>query len=140
MSIAERADHVGVHLTGCDHETALAVFAVLQAAFEDPTAAERPADRAGSGAGAGTGTGAGTGAEGNITATVWSATVAAGVPAARHSTAPPPLVGPVTVELYGDADPVRHVREELERAFVVEHLGTVPGEHELETRLRLTAR
>ncbi|RSS80028.1 hypothetical protein [Streptomyces sp. WAC06614] len=128
MSIAERADHVGIHLTGCDHETALAVFAVLQAAFEDPTAEEPPVqpDR--------------TGPEGAITATVWSATVAAGVPAARHGTEPPTLVSPVTVELYGDADPVRHVREELERHFAVEHLGTVPGEHELEARFRLTAR
>ncbi|MBW5482745.1 hypothetical protein [Streptomyces bambusae] len=126
MSIAESADHVGLYLTGCDHDTAQAVFAALQTAFQD--------------SGEGRGAPPGQAAEAASGTTVWSSTLDARTRTGSRSSSAPPLPGPVSIDLHGAADPVRHVREELEHLFSVEDLGTVPGEHELEVRLRLTAR
>ncbi|MEU7137366.1 hypothetical protein [Streptomyces sp. NPDC046261] len=126
MSGAESADHVSVHLTGCGHEDAHAVFGALEAAFPEGTGPARSETRAAA-------PGAGP--------TVWCMVVDA-----RTRTAPDPEAVPaqpvtaVTADLFGAADPVRQVREELAAVFGVESLGTVPGEHELEVRLRLTAR
>ncbi|QES51714.1 hypothetical protein DEJ50_31555 [Streptomyces venezuelae] len=126
MTVEESAHQVSVHLSDCEHETADTVLDVLRAAFSEVLAPER----AGQGAG-------GTGA---VQATVWSMAVDARS-RRDHGTEPAAHLGsPVTAELYGSADPIRLVRQELQKAFVVEHLGTVPGEHEMESRLRLTNR
>ncbi|MFG2296020.1 hypothetical protein [Streptomyces sp. NPDC048603] len=123
MTAGESTDHVSLHLSDCDHETAEVVFDALRHSFSDVSAPGGTV-RATSGGSA---------------ATVWSLTVDAS--ARKDSdTAPAALDSPVTAELYGPAEQVRLVREELERAFAVQDLGTVPGEHEVETRLRLTAR
>ncbi len=124
MSVADREDdQVSVHLTDCDREAAGAVFAVLEAAFPDPEAPARPTEQA----------------PGAAAATVWSRTVNVGHRSGRGASAAGSGSG-ATAALHGAADPVRQVREELERVFEAEHLGTVPGEHELEVRVRLTAR
>ncbi|MEU4211029.1 hypothetical protein AB0F13_13715 [Streptomyces sp. NPDC026206] len=126
MSGAESADHVSVHLTGCGHEDARAVFAALEAAFPEGTGLARSEARAAA-------PGAGP--------TIWSMVVDARTRSPREEgAARTQPVTTVTADLFGAADPVRQVREELESAFGVESLGTVPGEHELEVRLRLTSR
>ncbi|MEV7612581.1 hypothetical protein [Streptomyces sp. NPDC089799] len=123
MTAEDSTDHVSLHLSDCDHETAEVVFDALRASFSDVSAPGGTVRAAGGGA----------------AATVWSLTVDA---SARTGSDPAPaeLGSPVTAELYGSADQVRRVREELERAFVTQDLGTVPGEHEVESRLRLTGR
>ncbi|WP_037606251.1 hypothetical protein [Streptacidiphilus rugosus] len=50
---------------------------------------------------------------------------------------PAALSGQVDVDLIGPADGVRHVRGLLASTFEVKDRGTVPGEHEVELRLRL---
>ncbi|MFI9306846.1 hypothetical protein [Streptomyces triculaminicus] len=125
MSGAESADHVSVHLTGCADDDAGVVFGVLEEAFPEgtgpPSAESRPAR------------------PGAAAPTVWCLVVDA-------RTRRPPraagqaLGGAVTVDLFGAADPVRQVKEELAEAFAIEDQGTIPGEHELEARLRLTSR
>lgn len=126
MSGAESADHVSVHLTGCGHEDARAVFAALEAAFPEGTGPARSETRAAA-------PGAGP--------TIWSMVVDARTrtPQGPEAVRAQPVMA-VTADLFGAADPVRQVREELTAAFGVESLGTVPGEHELEVRLRLTGR
>ncbi|MEU1309254.1 hypothetical protein ABZ419_10220 [Streptomyces cinnamoneus] len=128
MSGAESADHVSVHLTGCGHEDARAVFAALETAFPEGTGPARSETRAAA-------PGAGP--------TIWCMVVDARTRSPQDAGAAAVRTQPVTtvaVDLFGAADPVRQVREELEAVFGVELLGTVPGEHELETRLRLTSR
>ncbi|MFI1973201.1 hypothetical protein BLA24_05165 [Streptomyces cinnamoneus] len=120
MSGPDTADHVSVHLTSCGHDDATAVFEALESAF--PSGSKVRAVDTGAGA-----------------PTVWSTVVDARTRVAPGTTVPSPLGGAVTVDLFGAADPVRQVREELAAAFGVEDHGTVPGEHELETRLVLTA-
>ncbi|MEV6668659.1 hypothetical protein [Streptomyces sp. NPDC051162] len=122
MSGAESADHVSVHLTGCGHQDAGAVFRALEAAF--PEGAGPPRSE--------------TNAAGPEHPMVWCMVVDARTRRAPAKAAPVPLSGPVDVGLFGAADPVRQVGEELAMAFTVESRGTVPGEHELEVRLRLT--
>ncbi|MEU5048850.1 hypothetical protein [Streptomyces sp. NPDC021096] len=124
MSGAESADHVSVHLTGCGHEDAHAVFAALEAAFPEGTGPARSETRAAA-------PGAGP--------TIWSMVVDARTRNPQPEAVRTQPVMAVTADLFGAADPVRQVREELAAAFGVESLGTVPGEHELEVRLRLTA-
>ncbi|GHF65298.1 hypothetical protein GCM10010218_53460 [Streptomyces mashuensis] len=124
MSGPESAHHVSVHLTGCAHQDASVVFGALETAFPEgagPVRSETRADEAGTG---------------NM---IWCAVVDSRT-RTRRPAAPSPLTGTVTVDLFGAADPVRQVQEELGEAFAVEPLGTVPGEHELEVRLRLTGR
>ncbi|MQS09979.1 hypothetical protein FNX48_023265 [Streptomyces sp. IF17] len=74
---------------------------------------------------------------------VWSLMVdtGGGGPVASRAPEGPPGPGE-TVEavLYGTAPPVRQVRKVLESAFSAEERGTVPGEHEVEVRLRLSGR
>ncbi|MFD8995492.1 hypothetical protein [Streptomyces abikoensis] len=121
MSGLETADHVSVHLTGCAKEDANTVFGALEAAFPEVAepGAKGPteADKGG--------------------ATVWCMVVDARTRATPRAVAPARLGSPVTVDLFGAADPVRQVREELGVVFGVEDHGTVPGEHELEVRLQL---
>ncbi|MER5928915.1 hypothetical protein [Streptomyces sp. NPDC002054] len=124
MTVEESAHQVSVHLSDCAHETADTVLDVLRAAFSEVVAAERT----------------GQGSTAATPATVWSMAVDARSRREEHGPAPAHLGSPVTAELYGSADPIRLVRQELQKAFVVEHLGTVPGEHEMESRLRLTNR
>ncbi|MEH6379489.1 hypothetical protein V7793_34895 [Streptomyces sp. KLMMK] len=122
----ESADHVSVHLTDCGHQDAGAVFGVLEAVFPEagPPRGE---------------TGPGTPGAGPM---IWCMSVdtrtRTGADAVQaEGTA---LSGAVTADLFGAADPVRQVKEELERAFAVEHRGHVSGEHEMELRLRLATR
>ncbi|MEU3752041.1 hypothetical protein AB0H17_04640 [Streptomyces olivoreticuli] len=123
MSGPESADHVSVHLTGCGHQDAGAVFRALEAAF--PEGAGPPRSE--------------TEAAGPEHPMVWCMVVDARTRRAPSAVATAiPLSGPVEVDLFGAADPVRQVQEELATAFAVESRGTVPGEHELEVRLRLT--
>ncbi|MBW1597505.1 hypothetical protein [Streptomyces sp. JJ38] len=115
---------VSVHLTGCGHETASAVFGALETAYPEgcdptPRAARGTAE-----------------AEHHV---VWTSTVDTETPRSGLPAVPVPLDEDVAVEIHGAADPVRRVHEVLMSAFVSEDHGTVPGEHELETRLRLTA-
>ncbi|MCD9143926.1 hypothetical protein [Streptomyces albireticuli] len=123
MSGAESADHVSIHVTDCGHQDAGAVFRALESAFpevEEPTRSEVQAA---------------TGAEHPM---VWCMVVDTRTGHAPSTATPVPLSGGVSVDLFGAADPVRKVRQELAAAFSVEDRGTVPGEHELEVRLRLT--
>ncbi|WP_171165405.1 hypothetical protein [Streptomyces sp. I05A-00742] len=126
-SATESADHVSVHLTGCGRETADAVIAALDAAFPaspgtllaekgGPVAKEAAPGKP----------------------VIWCTVVDTRARRARTDTAPVPLGTPVSVDLFGAAQPVRQVQEELAAAFGVEEHGTVPGEHELEVRLLLT--
>ncbi|MGW1072272.1 hypothetical protein [Streptomyces sp. NPDC002537] len=120
MSGPESPDHVSVHLTGCGHQDAGAVFRALEAAF--PEGAGRSE----------------TTAAGPEHPMVWCMVVDARTRRAPSEATDVPLSGTVEVDLFGAADPVRQVKEELAAAFIVENRGTVPGEHELEVRLRLT--
>ncbi|RLV01535.1 hypothetical protein CTZ27_13710 [Streptomyces griseocarneus] len=122
MSRPESPDHVSVHLTGCHHQDAGAVFRALETAF--PEGAAEPRSE--------------TAAAGPEHPMVWCMVVDARTRRTPSEAADVPLQGPVDVDLFGAADPVRQVKEELEAAFIVENRGTVPGEHELEARLRLT--
>ncbi|MFF4159285.1 hypothetical protein [Streptomyces sp. NPDC001678] len=122
MSGLETADHVSVHLTGCGQEDASTVFGALEAAFPEVSGPEEKAS-------------AGAAAKGG--ATVWCMVVDARTRATPRAVAPARLAAPVTVDLFGAADPVRQVKEELGVVFGVEDHGTVPGEHELEVRLQL---
>ncbi|MHA7959196.1 hypothetical protein ACX9I7_15705 [Streptomyces sp. L500] len=121
MSGLETADHVSVHLTGCAKEDASTVFGALEAAFPEvgEPGTKEPAEAAKGGA------------------TVWCMVVDARTRATPRAVAPARLASPVTVDLFGAADPVRQVKEELGVVFGVEDHGTVPGEHELEVRLQL---
>ncbi|GAA0469410.1 hypothetical protein ACFQ2B_14840 [Streptomyces stramineus] len=124
MSGPESADHVSVHLTGCGHQDAGAVFRALETAFPEvaePSRSDVEAARAGS--------------EHPV---VWTMVVDARTGHTPSTATPGTLSGPVDVDLFGAADPVRKVKQELAAAFTVEGLGTVPGEHEMEARLRLT--
>ncbi|GHF08726.1 hypothetical protein [Streptomyces morookaense] len=119
----ESADHVSVHLTACDHEDAGAVFRALDAAFpeqEEESRSEVPAAAAGV-----------------ADRMVWCMVVDARTRSVPSKGVAVPLSAPVSVDLFGAADPVRQVRQELAAAFDVEDQGTVPGEHELEVRLKL---
>ncbi len=130
MSGLETADHVSVHLTGCGESDANAVFGALEVAFPEVSEPEVGGKRPPTTPGA-------------ATATVWCMVVDARahlVKETKETVAAGALTGAVTVDLFGAADPVRQVTEELGAAFAVEHLGTVPGEHELEARLRLLPR
>ncbi|GAA2717122.1 MULTISPECIES: hypothetical protein [Streptomyces] len=127
MSGLETADHVSVHLSGCGTADAGVVFGALEAAF--PGGTEPDASR--SAAGQRTGEGA---------ATMWCTVVDARTRTPRGAPSAAPLTGAVVADLFGAADPVRQVEEELAAVFDVEHQGTVPGEHELEVRLRLAPR
>ncbi|MEV5377543.1 hypothetical protein B7P34_20385 [Streptosporangium nondiastaticum] len=122
----ESADHVSVHLTDCGHQDAGAVFGVLEAAF--PEAGPPRSETSPGAPGAGP--------------MIWCMTVDTrtrlGEGAAQPGKAP--LSGTVTADLFGAADPVRQVKEELERAFDAEHRGHVSGEHEMELRLKLATR
>ncbi|GAA0320382.1 hypothetical protein GCM10010302_69480 [Streptomyces polychromogenes] len=116
---------VSVLVSHCDREAAEAVLGVLAQAFPGMSPpAPAPARAAGGPA---------------ASPSIWAVTVdvrrrAPGpVPAAR----PAP---PATAELDGAADAVRRVSAVLEEAFAGERLGTVSGEHELQTALRLTSR
>ncbi|MGI5336232.1 hypothetical protein ACQEVS_01915 [Streptomyces sp. CA-181903] len=125
MTNPDSADHVSVHLTGCGRETADAVIAALDAAF--PTSPGTVvAERSG-----GRGTAPGK-------PVVWCTVVDTRARRPRTDPGPVALDAPVTVDLFGAAQPVRQVQEELAGAFGVEEHGTVPGEHELEVRLVLT--
>ncbi|MEV6735116.1 MULTISPECIES: hypothetical protein [unclassified Streptomyces] len=123
MSGSESADHVSVHLSGCEHQDAGAVFRALEAAF--PEGAEPPRSEV----------------KASTTGhpMVWSMAVDSRTRRKAGAAPADPLAGPVDVDLFGAADPVRKVKEELAAAFAVEDRGTVPGEHELEVSLRLTS-
>ncbi|MFI9201068.1 hypothetical protein [Streptomyces sp. NPDC053048] len=125
MSRPESPDHVSVHLTGCADDDAGAVFAALEEAFPEVPTPPRSESRAAH--------------PGATAPTVWCMVVDARTRRPLRITAPA-LAGAVTVDLFGAADPVRQVKEELAAAFAVEDHGTIPGEHELEARLRLTSR
>ncbi|MGK5547499.1 hypothetical protein ACSNOH_22600 [Streptomyces sp. URMC 127] len=122
----ESADHVSVHLTDCGHQDAGAVFGVLEAAF--PEAGPPRSETSPGAPGAGP--------------MIWCMTVDTRARRAAGGQPPgqAPLTGTVTADLFGAADPVRQVKEELERAFAAEHRGHVSGEHEMELRLRLATR
>ncbi|GAB3128244.1 hypothetical protein GCM10027160_53620 [Streptomyces calidiresistens] len=130
MSTVDTDDCVDVQVTDCDRETADTVFRALRRAF--PRGTEEVE-----------GTGAGSGASRGNGRVVWSLVVNTG-------SGDPDAIGPPedssglgeTVEavLYGTVPPVRRVRKALETAFATEERGTVPGEHEVEVRLRLSGR
>ncbi|MCE7079431.1 hypothetical protein [Streptomyces sp. ST2-7A] len=129
MSTADTDERVSVQVTDCGRETADAVFRVLRAAFPGATEEE---DHEGGSAGT-------TGGD----RMVWSLVVDAG----SGDPAAPPVAGDpvglgesVEAVLYGTVPPVRRVRKALETAFAAEDRGTVPGEHEVEVRLRLSGR
>ncbi|MCC3768192.1 hypothetical protein [Streptomyces sp. UNOC14_S4] len=122
MSGPESPDHVSVHLTGCRHQDAGAVFRALETAFPEGAGEPRSETKE-------------AGAEHPM---IWCMVVDARTRRAPSKATSVPLAGTVDVDLFGAADPVRQVKEELESAFIVEGRGTVPGEHELEVRLRLT--
>ncbi|MBH1937431.1 hypothetical protein I5Q34_24710 [Streptomyces sp. AV19] len=125
-SATESADHVSVHLTGCDERAADAVIAALDAAF--PAGAGAPVREA---APPGPSRAGGQ-------PVIWCTEVDTKARRAARGPSPAALGGPVTADLFGAADPVHQVKEELAAAFGVEEHGTVPGEHELEVRLVLT--
>ncbi|MBB5121398.1 hypothetical protein AF335_13665 [Streptomyces eurocidicus] len=124
MSGAESADHVSIHVTDCGHQDAGAVFRALESAFPDVTEEARSEVRAA--------------AAGEEHPMVWCMVVDTRTGHVPSTATAVPLSGGVSVDLFGAADPVRKVRQELAAAFSVEDRGTVPGEHELEVRLRLT--
>ncbi|GAA0416623.1 hypothetical protein [Streptomyces luteireticuli] len=124
-SAPESADHVSVHLTGCDERAADAVIAALDAAFPaGPSAPVREAAPPGPPKDRGK-------------PVIWCTVVDTRARRAGQEPSPVALGGPVTADLFGAADPVHQVKEELAAAFGVEEHGTVPGEHELEVRLVL---
>jgi hypothetical protein len=125
MTVQERPDHVSIHLTGCAQRDADSVFGALEAAFPEPAGwdpAQPPTRRPASGA----------------APVVWCMNVdvrTAGVPVGSA-----PLTGPVLADLFGGYRPVHQVEAALAETFRVEEQGAVPGEHEMELRLRLTPR
>lgn len=123
MSGSESADHVSVQLSSCEHQDAGAVFRALEAAFPEGAGPPRSEVKAST-----------TGHP-----MVWSMAVDARTRRKAGAGPADPLAGSVDVDLFGAADPVRQVKEELAAAFAVEDRGTVPGEHELEVSLRLTS-
>ncbi|WP_049717856.1 hypothetical protein [Streptomyces caatingaensis] len=125
-SAPESADHVSVHLTGCDERAADAVIAALDAAF--PAGAGVPVREAAPPGPPRTGEGK---------PVIWCTVVDTRSRRAGREPSPAALGAPVTADLFGAADPVHQVKEELAAAFGVEEHGTVPGEHELEVRLLL---
>ncbi|MEV4443711.1 hypothetical protein AB0K09_32935 [Streptomyces sp. NPDC049577] len=127
MSAPESPDHVSVHLTGCGYEAAGTVFGVLEAAFPEgagpPLSEPQPT------------------ASSTDHPIIWCMVVdTRGHRPGAATGLSEPLGEQVSVDLFGAADPVRQVREELESAFAAEDRGTVSGEHELEVRLRLSSR
>ncbi|MFI9721875.1 hypothetical protein ACIHFE_19815 [Streptomyces sp. NPDC052396] len=122
-STPESPDHVSVHLTGCGQEAAEAVIGALRTSF--PRGAEVVSAQSRDTAG------------GSGHPLVWC-TVIDARGRNRGAATRVDLADPVDAGLFGAADPVHQVIEELAAAFAVEERGTVPGEHELEVRLRLT--
>ncbi|MFE6847972.1 hypothetical protein [Streptomyces sp. NPDC057686] len=122
MSGPESADHVSVQLTGCGHQDAGAVFRTLEAAFPEEGEPSRSDVQD----------------PGSEKPMVWTMIVDSRTGRSPSTATPVSLSGPVDVGLIGAADPVRKVERELAAAFTVEGRGTVPGEHEMEARLRLT--
>ncbi|MBP2406845.1 hypothetical protein SNS2_4286 [Streptomyces netropsis] len=123
MSAPESADHVSVHLTDCGHEDANVVFGALETAFPEGTGPARSETRASRST-----------ADNPV---IWCTIVDARTRSDAVS-APAPLSGAVTVDLFGPAHPVRQVQQKLAAVFDVEEHGTVSGEHEVEIRLKLT--
>ncbi|WP_431784683.1 hypothetical protein [Streptomyces chumphonensis] len=125
MSRSPDTEHcVSVHLTDCGHETASVVFEALREAYPQgcdagPVPARGTAE-----------------AEHHV---VWSSTVDTATPRTDRAGVPAALAEDVSAEIHGAAHPVRQVRDALAAAFATEDHGTVPGEHEVEVRLRLTA-
>ncbi|WEV27729.1 hypothetical protein OYE22_23010 [Streptomyces sp. 71268] len=122
MSTEQSSAGVGVHVRGCDWDDADAVFRVLRAAFPATAADEwpdagRPVD---------------TETEHPV---VWSMTVDTRDPGGSAPRAD--LSQAVSVDLYGTEPPIHQVRDVLQRHFAVSEEKAVPGDQEMEVRLRL---
>ncbi|MEU3962818.1 hypothetical protein AB0F42_23930 [Streptomyces buecherae] len=122
MSTEQSSAGVGVHVRGCDWDDADAVFRVLRAAFPATAADEwpdagRPVD---------------TETERPV---VWSMTVDTRAPGG--SAPGSGLSQSVSVDLYGTEPPIHQVRDVLQRHFAVSEEKAVPGDQEMEVRLRL---
>ncbi|GAA2479800.1 hypothetical protein GCM10010406_15010 [Streptomyces thermolineatus] len=123
MTTQQSSAHVGVHLVGCTQQDADAVFDTLEAAFPlplDPHTHGTPVAR-----------------PDPERPTVWSMSFDVRFPG-RAATPPERLDCPVVVDLFGSKPPVDRVREALAQVFSVEDLGSVPGDQEMEARLRLS--
>ena len=57
-----------------------------------------------------------------------------------RTTPPPQLSGPVTAELQGEPRAVERLRRALDETFVVQQLGVVAGDQEVDVELRLESR
>ncbi|MFE6775497.1 hypothetical protein [Streptomyces sp. NPDC057702] len=122
MSTEQSSAGVGVHVCGCDWDDADAVFRVLRAAFPATAADEwpdagRPVDTE------------------SDRPVVWSMTVDTREPGDSAPAAP--LSEPVSVDLYGTEPPTHQVRDTLRRHFSVTEEKAVPGDQEMEVRMRL---
>jgi hypothetical protein len=125
MTTQQHPAHVSVLLTDCAQQDADTVFQALRTAFParvDPGAGahrQRPPEMA--------------------NPMVWSETydvrTRAGAPG------PAALREAVTADLFGADRPVRQIEEALARSFLVEEEGhVVPGDQEVQVRLRLSRR
>lgn len=123
MTTEQTASEVAVQLTVRVPEDADAVFEVLLAAF--PASSDGPPRGGAADEG------------GGVHPTVWSMTVDAATSGAPRR--PSRLADAVTVDLQGGDPPVDEVKRALADAFTVEEQGTVPGDQEVDVRLRLTA-
>ena len=124
MTTQEKPTHVSVQLTDCAREDADTVLAVLWSAF--PDSADRRSEESGRAHDMD--------AEGP---TVWTVTVETAGPTVPQKR--PTLTGSVTATLSGGYHAVDQVRQALTSVFVVEDLGSVPGDQEQEIRLRMVS-
>ncbi|MBB5935041.1 hypothetical protein [Streptomyces zagrosensis] len=122
MSTEQSSVGVGVHVCGCDWDDADAVFRVLRAAFPATAADEwpdggRPVDTE------------------TDRPVVWSMTVDTREPGGSAPSSR--LAESVSVDLYGTDPPIHQVRDVLGRHFSIAEEKAIPGDQEMEVRLRL---
>ncbi|MEV6317752.1 hypothetical protein [Streptomyces sp. NPDC051776] len=124
MTTLQHSDHVSVHLTDCSPRDADSVFDALLAAF--PAAVDLE-------------TGAHCERHPRLdNPMVWIKTFDVRTSGAAE---PEALAGEVTADLFGCHRPVRRLEEALARSFRTEEEGhVVPGDQEVQVRLRLTGR
>ncbi|MFG2196538.1 hypothetical protein [Streptomyces sp. NPDC048639] len=124
MTTLQHSAHVSVHLTDCSPQDADSVFGVLLSAF--PAAVDQE-------------TGAHCAQHPRLdNPMVWIRTFDVRTSGAAD---PEALAGPVTADLFGGDRPVRQIEEALARSFLTEEEGhVVPGDQEVQVRLRLSSR
>ncbi|MGV9246230.1 hypothetical protein [Streptomyces sp. NPDC003710] len=74
--------------------------------------------------------------------TMWTGRFDTSAPAAESpaTPSPPSLSGPVKAEVQGEPRAVERLRRALDETFVVQQLGTVAGDQEVEVELQLESR